>query len=267
MLKLCAKCGATASKKCTGCQRNYYCSIQCQKNHRAAHKAVCFPLTADDDWPQTPFVNALLIPVDAPPTLVSIKVAPVLTPAQRADIRESVDADGDSALVEAYLNTNQVYVQAEAFRVLSRDHALYKRIYDSTRGANPWETPFHEQPAIPSYAMILDSARESDDNSESENSSTEMFSSTEIFFFSGDNGYPQGVEMMQTLEPNKNLIGGGFNVRGPVLVVKAAWGLFAGCDFEKWGTFEEPHLTEQLRETVLSGIRRRYMDAGLIARA
>jgi hypothetical protein len=262
MLKLCDKCNSATTKKCTGCQRNYYCSTSCQKAHRAIHKPVCFPLTSDDHWPQTPFVNALLIPVRAPPTLVTIKVAPVLTPTQRAEMRSSVEAENEGELVEAYLNTNQVYVQAEAFRVMSREHALYKRVYETTCDVHPWETPFYEQPPIPSYAMILDSARETDYNEE-----TGVDSSIEMFFFSGDNGHPQRMEMMRTLEPNVNLVGGGFDVRGPVLVVKGAWELFAGCDFEKWGSMEEPHLTQELRNTVLGGLRRRYVDAGLVPRS
>lgn len=41
--KKCANCGATDTKLwlCSGCSRVFYCSTQCQKEHRPAHKAEC----------------------------------------------------------------------------------------------------------------------------------------------------------------------------------------------------------------------------------
>lgn len=186
MLTLCSKCNSPATKKCGGCQRNYYCNATCQSLHRDAHRPVCFPIVKGDHV-QEPYVNAILIPTHDQPTLVTIKVAPVLTDAQKAELRSGLEnPEGESAFRDVYVYTNQVYVQSEAFRVMARGNPVYERMY--WRTGEPWRTPFHEQPKIPAYAMIIDSAREATDEEWD----------YEMFFFSGDNG-PRRVSQLQVL--------------------------------------------------------------------
>ena len=39
--KMCARCGATASKSCSGCRRVRYCGRQCQKEDWQVHRQGC----------------------------------------------------------------------------------------------------------------------------------------------------------------------------------------------------------------------------------
>lgn len=78
----------------------------------------------------------------------------------------------------------------------------------------------------------------------------------------------QGIELMRGLEPNMNLSGGGFDVRGPVLLVKGRWDTLADQEYEKWAGFDQAdvNLSQTLRQTIIDGIRTRYKDAGILPR-
>ena len=38
---ICAKCGAAANQRCTGCHSTFYCTRECQKLHWKLHKSQC----------------------------------------------------------------------------------------------------------------------------------------------------------------------------------------------------------------------------------
>ena len=40
-LKTCPTCKNPAAKRCTGCKREFYCSVTCQKSDFKEHKKVC----------------------------------------------------------------------------------------------------------------------------------------------------------------------------------------------------------------------------------
>jgi len=188
---------------------------------------------------QTAFVQALLIPTTGAPQHIQVQVAPNLTPEMKQRILDDEDLQDNYVDVVAS-NT----VQNAAFAILAshtRANSRYRRVLSDTREPSDFEgAPL---PDSVNFAFITDSA---------------FIENHEVIFFNGDNGHPVGISMMLDLTVNRNLA----PIRGPVLVLKSDWIEWKGMDsrkFEDIGDF-----TEELKEQVVSGIKRRYRDAGVL---